>query len=74
MLKTTDREQIGKYVRSLQREAEGLINEAIRLSYFMRGAIQYEEIFYRTYAERRLMEDFIESRLETESKKMFPVY
>lgn len=58
----------------LQRDVEGLIDEAIELSYYMRGALGYEEILCRTPGERQRITKFIERRLENESKKHFPVY
>ena len=40
----------------------------------MRGAVQYDELFNRTFAERQIFEEFVKDRLETEGKKMHPVY
>ncbi len=59
---------------SLQTDTTALINEAIQLSYFMRGAVSYEDMLRRTPGERQLMSTFIEKRLDGESKKMHPVY
>lgn len=40
----------------------------------MRGSIQYEDMLNRSFAERRIFGDFIEERLEKESKNPYPVY
>jgi hypothetical protein len=58
----------------LEGEVRGLINEAIELSYFMRGAIPYEAMMGRTYAERQVISEFITKRLEAETQKMYPNY
>lgn len=59
---------------SLGREVDGLIRNAIELSYFMRGAIPYESMLLRTPGERQRIGDFVTDRLKSESKKSFPVY
>jgi hypothetical protein len=58
----------------LEGESTALLNEAIELSYFMRGSISYEQILLRTPVERRLIGEFVKTRLEGEMKKSFPVY
>jgi len=55
-------------------DISSLIDEAIQLSYFMRGAISYEDMLRRTPGERQRISSFIERRLDGESKKMNPVY
>jgi uncharacterized membrane protein YbaN (DUF454 family) len=58
----------------LRSSADALVKEVISLVYFMRGSIQYDDMFMKTYYERKQIEEFLESRLEIESKKMFAVY
>lgn len=40
----------------------------------MRGAISYNEMMDMTMAEKQIVGDFIEKRLEVERKSPFPVY
>lgn len=40
----------------------------------MRGAITYTEAMHMTFAERQIVHDFLEKRLEVESKRPNPVY
>lgn len=40
----------------------------------MRGAISYTEMMNMTLAEKQVVADFIEKRLENEKKSPFPVY
>ncbi|TFG97008.1 hypothetical protein E4H12_09715 [Candidatus Thorarchaeota archaeon] len=58
----------------LQADSRALIKEVVQLVYFMRGGVTYEEMMRRTPGERSEISDFIEKRLEDESKKMNPVY
>lgn len=59
---------------ALQREAESIVDGIIELTYFMRGAIGYEEMMRRTYGERQRIGTFIEKRLNVEMKRMYPQY
>lgn len=40
----------------------------------MRGSIQYGDMMNMAAVERQAVAQFIESRLEAESEKMYPVY
>lgn len=55
-------------------ERRTIIQGLIQLVYFMRGSIQYDSMKMMTYTERQEVSDFIEKRLEDESKKMYPIY
>lgn len=59
---------------SLTKGSEALIRSVIELVYFMRGAMQYDDMMWRTPFERDLISRFLEERLEKESKKDFPIY
>lgn len=59
---------------SLSGDAERLIDECIQLSYFMRGAVPYEDMMRRTPGERNAISRFVEKRLDQEAKSPHPVY
>jgi len=40
----------------------------------MRGAVQYETMMSMSSFERSMVSEFVEDRLEVESKKMYPQY
>jgi hypothetical protein len=58
----------------LKKESEALIQGIIQLVYFMRGSIQYHDMFELTPAERDLMDNFLAKRLEAEGKNPHPQY
>lgn len=60
--------------RNLDRSIRNLLEGVVRVVYFMRGSVQYDDIMFRTPFERQIMEEFIEKRLEAEGKKHFPMY
>jgi hypothetical protein len=66
--------QVTELFQGLERDINGLLNNCIELSYFMRGAISYEEMMLRTPGERQRIGDFISNRLKVEVKKPYPVY
>jgi len=58
----------------LRGEGRALIKDVVSLTYFMRGAISYTEMMNMSFAERDLVHEFIDERLETEKKNPHPVY
>jgi len=53
----------------MQSIREGLLDEAISLAYWMRGALSYEQVLNMTRFERQRVSHFIEKRLEMEKNK-----
>jgi len=58
----------------IQAEAQQIIESAISICYFMRGGIQYKDMFRTTHEERELMGKFLKKRMEQEKDKMVPIY
>ena len=57
-------------MESLEKGIDNLVSQAISITYYMRGAVQFEEIFERSYYERQKMADFIKKHLESEQNKV----
>ena len=51
-----------------------IVETIIELVYFMRGAISYEEMMWRTPGERQRISQFIQKRLESQKGSMSPVF
>lgn len=58
----------------LQREASVIIDDIIELAYFMRGAITYDQMLWRTHGERDRIAAFVEKRLKKEATHPYPQY
>ena len=58
----------------LGQQVQYLIKEIIQLTYFMRGAISYDAMLDKSFAERQAIASYIDERLESESKKFNPNY
>ena len=74
MLKSGDSEMIQQMFNRLRGEVRTTIMNVIQLVYFMRGAIQYDDMLQRTPVERQMFEEFIEARLESQKNSVTPVY
>ena len=74
MLESGDSELIQTMFNRMRGEVRTLLTNIIGLVYFMRGAVQYEDMLQRTPAERQLFEEFIEQRLTAQKDSMFPIY
>lgn len=59
---------------TMSNERKRLLTSIIQLVYFMRGSIQYKDMFQMTFVEREAVSEFVEKRIESEQKKMYPVY
>ena len=74
MLKSGDSAEIQAMFNRMRAEVRDLIHGVIQLVYFMRGAIQYDDMLLRTPAERQMFEEFISERFEVEKDNPFPQY
>lgn len=74
MLKSGTSADIRNMFDSMGKERKRLVKSVIQLVYFMRGSVQYDQMMNMSLIERDMINEFIEARLEAESKKMYPIY
>ena len=67
-------ERVQAFIAQLGREIRIIIRNALELSYFSRGAWQYEAVLEMTAGEREIASEFINKRLEQASKMTHPVF
>jgi len=67
-------ERVQSYIAQLGREIRIIIRNALELSYFSRGAWQYEAVLEMTAGEREIAAEFINKRLEQAAKMQYPVF
>jgi hypothetical protein len=67
-------DEIQKTLAQLGRDIKNLIQSAVELSWWSRGAWSYECILNMSAGERDLCANFINKRLEQQSKNPHPVY
>ena len=61
-------------MEALDRECEGIREEALRLSWYMRGGLTYDKAMGLSPQERRLVNALIKDNLETTKKSGLPFY
>ena len=62
------------YIESLDRQSKALKQEALKMSWFMRGGLTYEEAMNLSPSERNAISDIINSNLETTKKSGLPFF
>jgi hypothetical protein len=58
----------------MEKEANGLRQEALRLAWYMRGGMAYEQALQLSYAERNFVSSLIGENLETTKKTGLPFF
>jgi hypothetical protein len=73
-LSSGSHDDVREMFRRMSEDKRRMMTNIIQLVYFMRGAIQYGEMYEMTRVEREAVSEFIEKRLEMEAKKTNPIY
>ena len=66
------REQVSSYVDSLDKEADQIRAESLRLAWHLRGGGTYEDVMNMSPQERRLVSELAKENIETTKKSNLP--
>ena len=69
----TDPEVVG-LLEQYDKDSKALVNEAIKLSWFMRGGLSYSEALDLSPDERKFISELIKDNLETTKKSGLPFF
>jgi len=69
-----DSDQIAKVVDDMEKEAVEIRREAIKMSWYMRGGITYDQAMQLSVTERKIISDLIKDNLETTKKSGLPFF
>lgn len=58
----------------MEQEAEHIRKESLKMSWYMRGGISYEDALNLSYKERTMISDIIKDNLETTKKSKLPFF
>ena len=58
----------------MEKEANRLKQEALKLAWYMRGGITYEQILQLSFTERNFIADIVSDNLETTKKTQLPFF
>jgi len=67
-------EEIVKLIDSLDSEARAIKEEALRMAWFMRGGISYEDIMYTSKDERVLIAEIVENNMKQTKESGLPFF
>jgi len=73
-LLTLTNDEITEFLDDLEKESKALKEEAIKLCWFMRGGLSYDESMYLSFDERNIIAKLIKDNLETTKKSGQPFF
>jgi hypothetical protein len=67
-------QEVLDFLDRLEKEAKALRSEALKLCWYMRGAISYDEAMQLSYDDREIISKLIDDNLETTKKSGLPFF
>ena len=67
-------EDIVAYVNQLESQSKALKEEALRLAWYMRGSLSYDEAMYLSQTDREIISKIVKDNLETSKKSGMPFF
>jgi hypothetical protein len=67
-------EQIVEYLNELDKESKAVKKDLLKLCWYMRGGLTYEEAYTLGQQERDIISDIIKDNLETTKKSRMPFF
>lgn len=58
----------------MEKEAESIRQESLKMSWYMRGGISYDQVLALSGKERVMINDIIKDNLETTKKSKLPFF
>lgn len=74
MINNGDMRAVQHLIQRLGSEIKSLIKSSMEISYFSRGAWQYDQVLAMSAGEREMAVEFINERLKVAGKMQFPVF
>ena len=71
---TMDSESIADLIDQMEKDTNSIRQEALKITWYMRGGVSYEAALNLSVAERSLINDIIKENLETTKKSGLPFF
>ena len=71
---TLNYEQTVQLLEQMDREARAIKDESLKISWFMRGGVSYEDAMYMSVQERELVGNIIKKNMETTKESGMPFF
>ena len=69
-----DNDSIAKMVDAMEQETSGIRREILKLCWYMRGGVTYDEAMQMSQQERSAISDIVKDNLETTKKTNLPFF
>ena len=67
-------DQIAKLIDDMEKESNSIRQEALQMSWYMRGGLAYDQALQLSVTERKLISELIKSNLDTTKKSGLPFF
>lgn len=67
-------DEIAKMIDQMEKEVNDIRQEALKMSWYMRGGLDYNQALNLSAAERKLIGELIKENLETTKKSGMPFF
>ena len=67
-------DEIGSLIDSMEKECNQIKSDSMKMSWFMRGGITYTDILNLSIAEREMINNIIDTNLETTKNTKMPFF
>ena len=71
---SVDNQCIQEYINSLEKETKAIKKEILKLCWYMRGGLTYDQGMMLSLEDRELISDIIKDNLETTKKTKMPFF
>ena len=71
---TLSSEEISKLVDTMEEDTTQIRQEALKMCWYMRGGITYDQSLQLSNAERQIINDIIKENMETTKKSGLPFF
>ena len=69
-----DSDQISAWIDQMDKESTSIRQEALKMTWFMRGGLSYDQALQLSQSERELVNKIVKENLETTKKTGLPFY
>jgi hypothetical protein len=69
-----DSDRISKMLEGMDKEADEIRREALKMAWFMRGGLTYDQAMSLGVSERKMISGIIKENLETTKKSGLPFF
>lgn len=71
---TASNEEIVEYLEQLDKESKAIRDELMRICWYMRGSISYEEAYYLSLEDKRIIAKIVKENMETTKESGLPFF